>query len=272
MLKGLPASGKSTWAAEKLLSSSGEIVRVNKDDLRRMLNAGQHSKAKEVFVCSVRDFIVQSALDAGKSVIVDDTNLEKKHEIRLREIAGGRNFEIIDFTHVSLAVCLERDLKRVRSVGEKVIRGMWRKYLKEEYPPPEHNPHLPNAVICDLDGTLCWLNGRSPYDASECDKDLLNPVVAELIKDKWVILVSGREEKFRAPTEVFLKKHGIKHYGLFMRPTGDFREDSIVKEEIYRKEILEKVNVKFVLDDRDRVVEMWRRLGLTCLQVAEGNF
>jgi hypothetical protein len=57
-----------------------------------------------------------------------------------------------------------------------------------------------------------------------------------------------------------------------MRAEGDTRKDSIIKEEIYRAEIENKYNVLFVLDDRNQVVELWRRLGLTCLQVAEGNF
>jgi hypothetical protein len=57
-----------------------------------------------------------------------------------------------------------------------------------------------------------------------------------------------------------------------MRSAGDMRKDSIVKEEIYRQEILGRYNVWFVLDDRNQVVDMWRLLGLRCLQVAPGNF
>ena len=59
---------------------------------------------------------------------------------------------------------------------------------------------------------------------------------------------------------------------LFMRPTGDTRKDSILKKEIYDNHIKGKYNVKYVLDDRDSVVEMWREQGLTCLQVAPGDF
>lgn len=57
-----------------------------------------------------------------------------------------------------------------------------------------------------------------------------------------------------------------------MRPENDYRKDTIIKREIYEKEILNKFNVLFVLDDRDCVVEQWRDMGLTCLQVAEGDF
>jgi hypothetical protein len=57
-----------------------------------------------------------------------------------------------------------------------------------------------------------------------------------------------------------------------MRRSGDNRCDSIVKEEIYREHIEGKYNVLAVFDDRDRVVDMWRRLGLLCLQVYYGDF
>lgn len=57
-----------------------------------------------------------------------------------------------------------------------------------------------------------------------------------------------------------------------MRPAGDTRNDAVIKEEIYQAEIAGKYNVEFVLDDRDRVVDKWRELGLKCLQVAKGAF
>ena len=57
-----------------------------------------------------------------------------------------------------------------------------------------------------------------------------------------------------------------------MRPEGNNEKDSIIKKRIYEDHIKGKFNVEFVLDDRNQVVEMWRELGLTCLQVAEGDF
>ena len=64
----------------------------------------------------------------------------------------------------------------------------------------------------------------------------------------------------------------LTYYQLFMRKTDDFRKDAIVKEEIYQGEIEGKYNVLCVLDDRNQVVEFWRSKGLSCFQVAEGNF
>ena len=61
-----------------------------------------------------------------------------------------------------------------------------------------------------------------------------------------------------------------------MRITGDGRNDTIVKKELYEENIKGNYEILFVLDDRNSekypVVGMWRELGLTCFQVADGNF
>ena len=79
-------------------------------------------------------------------------------------------------------------------------------------------------------------------------------------------------DKNKKVTEDWLKKNGIEYDKLLMRVTDDVRKDSIIKKEIYENNIKGKYNVSLVLDDRNQVVEMWRDLGLTCFQVADGNF
>ena len=138
-------------------------------------------------------------------------------------------------------------------------------------------PPLPLAIICDLDGTLALLNGRSPYDASHCERDILNVPVAHIVRlyavnDVAVILVSGREARFRRQTEAWLAAHDIPYEALHMRRTRDFRKDAIIKTELYNEHIRDRYAVLFVLDDRNQSVESWREKGLTCLQVAPGDF
>ncbi len=137
------------------------------------------------------------------------------------------------------------------------------------------------AILCDIDGTLALLGSRSPYDASTAEDDLLNHPVANILEvyneqdrfDIHVILITGREEKFRPQTENWLRKHKIQYEALYMRPTGDSRKDTVVKKEVYKKNIKDIYDVLFVLEDRDQVVAMWRiELGLTCLQVEYGDF
>ena len=59
---------------------------------------------------------------------------------------------------------------------------------------------------------------------------------------------------------------------LYMRKDGDYRPDCIVKREIYEQEIKDKYDVVGVFEDRDSCVKMWRALGLTCFQVADGSY
>ncbi len=69
---GLPGSGKSTWAKEKLEKAPNSIKRVNKDDFRAMLDNAYFSKGNEKFVLEVQDVIIKSVLAEGKHAIVYD--------------------------------------------------------------------------------------------------------------------------------------------------------------------------------------------------------
>lgn len=140
--------------------------------------------------------------------------------------------------------------------------------------------NLPKVVICDIDGTLALLGDRNKYDPTT-GLDTLNDPIANILQvydnqsvfPVELILVTGREEKYKEFTENWLHQNGITNYKkLFMRKKGDFRKDFVVKKEIYEKYIKGKFEVLFVLEDRDQVVQMWRDEGLTCLQVAYGNF
>ena len=279
MCKGLPGSGKSTWA-KQLCDGNPTWVRVNKDSLRAMISS--YNLKKENFVVKLRDAFIRTAMQDKRNVIVDDTNLDPKHEFNLRKIANefGAEFEVKSFLDVPMATCIKQDLKRQHSVGEKVIKNMYRQYLAPKpAEAPAWNPNLPEAIICDIDGTLAIHLERGPYDMEKCETDGFDETVLKLIVDAHeegteIIFCTGREEKYREATVRWLKKRLASHFAdlLFMRKTDDHREDSIIKQEIYDAEIKGKYNVEFVLDDRNRVVEMWRRNGLKCLQVAEGDF
>lgn len=139
-----------------------------------------------------------------------------------------------------------------------------------------HDPAKPTAVIFDIDGTLALLGGRNPYDASTCDRDPIHgPVVATAhmtMRHYPIIVCSGRHERNRARTESWLKAHGIIFTELLMRPDDDNRNDAIIKAEIFRDKIAPRYNILCAYDDRDRVVAMWRWLGVPCFQVQYGDF
>ncbi len=292
--RGLPGCGKTTLAKE-MQKKDGNLVRVNKDDLRAMLHDSVHSKGREKQVVEFRDFAIRQALGSGKNVISDDTNFDR-HEDDLRAIAKEFNakFEVIDLTHVSPEVCIERDLLRPRSVGQKVIMRFYHEYLapKNEdrglLTPKIYDVALPICVIFDLDGTIACIGDRSPYDGKSCGTDKMNESIKALIQliqdskpttwKRWsslepkVIIMSGRNGDSRSETEQWLKDHDLSFDHLFMRKEGDDRKDSIIKEELFNEHIKNKYNVLFVVDDRDQVVKLWRSLGLTCLQCNYGDF
>lgn len=290
MLKGLPGSGKSTWAKE-FVAQNPNWVRVNKDSLREMMASYRPGK-DEALILGWRDHFVMRALLSDRSVIVDDTNFHLKHEIRLKDVARQAQnhlnepvgFETLTFG-TPLEQCIKNDLKRPNSVGEKVIRKMHKEFLAPDQPKQNWKIGLPKAVIVDIDGTVALHVDRSPYDTSRYHTDKPNKPVVEMVREFarqgfHIIFTSGRDEASRDVTTQWLWVHifGLMNFesavfsSLNMRPTGDRREDSIVKQELYEKFIKGKYNVFAVLDDRNRVVEMWRRNGLTCLQVAEGDF
>lgn len=288
LYQGLPGSGKTHHAKQLQNQNPGQYKRVNKDDLRAMLDNGRFSRTNEDFVKDLRDHIIIKALEKGKIVLVDDTHLPlEKHYDRIKQAVREAGFDCpieVDksFLDVSLDECIRRDLLRPNSVGESVIRKMYNKHLKVEPSPPEYDPTLPDAIIIDVDGTLALMNGRSPYEYDKCDTDLPNWPVVETVNDlmeanrtreRRFLFVSGREDSVYRKTLGWLNDHLIAYPdGLYMRQEGDHRKDYVVKREIYESRIKSQYNVEFVIDDRKQVVDMWRSLGLTVFQVAEGDF
>lgn len=331
ILRGMPGCGKSTFAAELIRKEPGRFVRVNRDDLRSMFigpgnNPHQRDNDKEDFVKNMQNEHVRQAVRSGYDVILDNTHLVPMTVKKLHQLAASiGDVKVIEKCfNMSVQECIERDAKRTgfAHVGEKVIKDMARaagldrnRKLedKETYYAPrwapggdgagvvsgyDPNSPLPKAVICDLDGTLSLLNGRSPYDALNCDKDLPNLPVIECVKAMHeqgyaILFTSGREDKYAEPTRQFIAQHvqierNVRPstvgsiectpfmetitYELLMRQSGDQRKDSIVKREIFDEKIRPRYNVVFTLDDRNQVVDEWREMGLACFQVNYGSF
>lgn len=306
ILKGLPASGKSTFA-KKLVSGDIQAMgnnwkRVNKDDLRAMIDNSHWSKQNERLVLAIRDLIIVEALSAGANVVVDDTNLDPRHETAIRELVASfkPTIEIKTFYDVTVEQCLERNIKRANPVREHVIWDMYNRYLRKadevvvndssvKYTPPAGKP---KAILVDVDGTLAHMTAegrlrfgrQAPFMWGNVMEDAVDEVVANLVRNYYerdvmddnpaqVIIMSGRDSVCRDLTEDWLKANKIPYDQIFMRKKGDSRKDNIVKRELFDEHIRDFYQVEYVLDDRDQVVEMWRNeLGLKVLQVAAGAF
>jgi predicted kinase len=289
--RGLPASGKTTFA-RKL---QPRVVRVNRDDLRLMLHGRRlFTEGAEGQVTHIQRMSVEALLARGADVIVDDTNLRTStvREWALLAARFGATFEVHDLTEVPLEECIRRDAARPAEVrvGERNIRRMHDRYLAgRNLPLPvpyvdadsvvyDPDPSLPPAVLVDIDGTVALIGDRSPYDWQQVGFDSPNPAVIAAVRamhaaGNAVVFCTGRDEEARAETGAWLDLFvGVPYEGLFMRPPGDNRKDAVVKQELFESEIRDHWRVVGVFDDRRQVVRMWRDLGLTVFQVAEGDF
>ena len=144
------------------------------------------------------------------------------------------------------------------------------------------------TVIFDVDGTLADVSHRRHFVSNneknwtlfnaKMGEDKINPAVVELYLTLWdsqkydLIIVTGRSEEFREVTEQWLVWNHIPFNRLIMRKAKDNRQDSMVKQDILDALKAESKDIMFAVDDRQQVVDMWRRNGITCLQCDEGQF
>lgn len=301
-LRGYPGSGKSTIAR----TLPGVVV--CRDDLRLQLYGKYNvGTAGEEAVTVAERALVRSLLNAGHDVIVDAMHLNPRYLRFWAKLADelGVDFKMRDVP-TPVETCITRDRERIfKNVGEDVIRKLAKKFPVEKWPtitkpPPIFiDPYIPDrtmpkAIIVDIDGTLAHMTERSPYDYTRVSEDVVDPTIAGLVEDVYdyrsleccyplggharVLIVSGRDDDCRDDTERWLANNFIRYDELHMRPTGAVDNhgnklpDWIVKLDLFNKHIRHRYNVQFVLDDRNQVVRMWRKLGLKCLQVQEGDF
>lgn len=293
LTQGLPGSGKST------LARSLGVLRFSLDDFRAMMGTGKDSwtNEREQVTKNAMMASARAAILAGHDVCMDNTHVVPNLPRRYRkEFAPlGVTFKVHSLMDVSINDCITNDMKRAESVGESVIRLLADRYAEaakygwrltdewmnlDQYVPPvpyAARPDLPGIVICDIDGTVAVHGperGHYEYDkvAGDRPNEGVVTMVQSLIYD--VVFMSGREDRCRPETEEWLWRYDLSNGNpaLHMRTTGDHRPDYIIKSELFDKHIRDQYNVLFVLDDRDQVVRLWRDMGLTCLQVADGDF
>jgi phosphoglycolate phosphatase-like HAD superfamily hydrolase len=146
---------------------------------------------------------------------------------------------------------------------------------------------MKDVVIFDLDGTLAlvehrfhFIEGRKKdwhgYFAA-CVLDPPNLSVVSVCQALYgagyeIWIVSGRSDEVRKETVNWLRKHDVQYHRLVMRSAGDKRPDDFLKRQWLINGTLPRERMLMVFDDRDKVVAMWRREGVTCAQVAPGDF
>lgn len=283
ILVGPPGSGKSTLA--KKYEADG-FLRISQDR-----DGADH----------VRLFL--DALDRGDDIVVDRMNFNVEQRARYSRPASfnGYDTEIV-VLHEAYNTCLNRMRAREGHetiTDEKGALGALRTFFtKYERPTPSEcfnttfiypEGPKPKAIICDLDGTLCNVEHRRHFVRGEGKKnwkgffegiadDTVNVWCKEILESMLtyqIVFCSGRGQEHEEVTRNWLNKNAWESYiesELYMRMAGDSRQDYIVKEIILDFEILTRWTPHFMIDDRQQVVDMWRRRGFTCLQCDIGDF
>ncbi len=283
LTQGLPASGKSTKAAE-IMKTDGNCVRINKDLLRKMLHDGKWSGKNEGLTRDASMMLARQFLRIGKKVIIDDTNLNEGTVESWKNLSTteGATLEIIDM-ETSMEECIKRDQGRQDEVGEAVIKQM--ALASGLFPRPSKG-----FVICDLDGTLCDISHRKHFVEGEkkdwksffehmmedtVRTEVLYMLLKYLNEGYDIIFVSGRPDTYREQTELWLEAN-LKtkiHKALLMRKGDDRRPDTEVKKHILTTCFLKhNYPIHVVIDDRPSVIRMWRENGIeVVIDVGDGE-
>jgi predicted kinase len=284
---GIPASGKSTWAREICRPGNShcedEVFEINRDAIRegiffdRVHGQGGFTWAKwkwkwESEVTEIANQMIEEHADLRQSIVISDTNLHQGRRDALIEKLKALGYEVhVEVFHVGFEEALKRDAARANGVGVKAIAEMYEKYCAQFVKQATKSAMLPDAVIVDVDGTLAHMHSRGPFEWDKVGEDDLKPIVAEMVRhmaeNRIVIIMSGRDGVAKADTEAWLKRHRIHFDHFYIRAAGDTRNDAIVKSELYFNNVDGKYNVVAVFDDRPRVCQMWRSIGLDVIQI-----
>ena len=142
--RGIPGSGKSTWAKQWVQQSPKNRIRINYDDMRMMF--GEYwvpQREKIPFLKDIKNSIMRNAILGGFDIVIDNMNLNPKeiNDIRFvvqeacweKSCRENQNIkydiEFEDFK-TPLEECIERDSKRPNKIGAEKITEIYNKYKK----------------------------------------------------------------------------------------------------------------------------------------------
>lgn len=290
--RGIPASGKSTWARKWVAEDPTHRVRLNWDDMRNMMGPYWVPERENTNVLKeLRQCFLRHMMERDWDIVCDNMNLNPK-EIEFYKDAvdafnkNGHSYtiEFKDF-FTPVEVCIERDSKRENPIGEKVIRDLWKKYKQDIWRREieskmnklkTYDSTKTDCILVDMDGTLAFnLHGRPFYgpgtaEGIKYDAPLISTIsivrAMKMTGTCKIFIVTGRDESCREATEQWLKDYSVPFDKVFMREKGDYRKGEVAKKEIYENNIRPFHNVLFVLDDDDKCAKMYEDSGLICLQ------
>lgn len=312
IFRGLPGSSKSTIARKMQREIGGRVVERDNIRYELYGTYFDPSRVDEKVVTEEQNERIDRGLRYGENVFVSDMNLRNSYVTRLIEKAQKHEvaWEIVDLTNVDLDTCIYNDKGRgEKQVGVRVINDLHTRFIKgKPYPLPvtfkatDAIPEFekakrqvyvpdtskPDAIIVDIDGTVACMKDRGPFDEHLVSQDeLIEPVAQMVLNAAYsglsIVFMSGRTDGCREDTEEWLLEklpwlEGFESFDvpwdLHMRRSVEDRgrPDDDVKYDLFMREVAPYYNVLYTIDDRDKVVAMWRSIGLVCAQVNYGAF
>jgi hypothetical protein len=186
--------------------------------------------------------------------------------------------EVVDLTHVPAEECIARDAKRDKRVGYTVIANMALRSGLKTFDPGK-------VVLCDIDGTVADIHHRLHYVKREpkdwkgffsaIPSDTPRLDVAAILEQhhqagRTIIFLSARPDTYKEATLHWLATHGGEHFTVIMRDASDHRQDEEAKRDMLKRHFPDLSVIYEVIDDRPRVIRMWRALGLRVTDVGPG--
>lgn len=258
----------------------GNAVRINKDLLRTMLHFDKFTGINEGLTRDAARSLAKEFLSKDINVIIDDTNLNAGTMQGWKDLGKelGATIEVLNID-AEWQECVLRDSGRAKSVGKNVIFQMALRYGMVKKPEKGY-------VLCDIDGTIADTTHRLHYLEGEkrdwkgffsmMKWDPLRVQTYRILNDLHdkgykIIFVSARPEDYREVTEWWLKNQvPLPYMTLIMRKSGDKRDDDVIKAEILQTYFPDKSVIHCVIDDRPRVIRMWKSHGLEVIDVGKG--
>lgn len=301
IMKGLPASGKSTVAQGKMLAE-GNLVRINKDLLRKMLHFNKFTGKNEGLTRDASRALAKMYLAADTNVIIDDTNLNAGTMQSWLDLAKEckAKVEIVDLTEIPVEECVLRDNGRNDDthVGGTVIKNMALRAGIKKFAPK-------SVVLCDIDGTISdttarlhyvneeahkkWVEAMKPEDRptepfkkdwkgffSEMEMDPVRQDVQKMLialynEGYTIIFMSARPDNYRDATLRWLSAHYLTFaYTLIMRKANDKRPDTDTKREMLTQHFPDTGVIHTIFDDRPAIVRLWKDMGINVVDVGQG--
>ena len=290
IMRGLPGSGKSTWAKAWVNEDPINRVRLNWDDMRNMMGPYWVLERENTNVLKeLREKFLTHMMERNWDIVCDNMNLNPKEIEFYKNIVEEFNkdghsytIEFKDF-FIPVEECIRRDAMRANPIGEKTIKSLFHKYMplivgsehrKKIESQPTYRANKPDCIIVDMDGTLAFnLSGRNFFDDIDMikyDTPLLATVsilrAMKMTGTCNIFIVTGRSEKSREATENWLTENNIPFDKVFMREEGDFSHSNDFKQKVYEENIKNNYNVLFVLDDDTKCMKMYQEQGLICMK------